>query len=57
MTYCHISAQIAQHAHDCNDETCSECDSENLEIEQSGNLWSKNCLDCGHYEDNHQNYE
>ena len=57
MTYCHVSAQIAQHASDCDEIRCSECDSEDLEVEQYGKVWSKNCLDCGFYEDNSQNYE
>jgi|TARA_R110000796_G_scaffold148262_6_gene265131 hypothetical protein len=57
MTYCHVSAQIAQHAHDCDSVVCSNCDSENVDSEQAGKFWFKRCLDCDHYEDNHQNYE
>ena len=57
MNYCHVSAQIAQHAYDCDEARCSECDSDNVETEQYGKVWSKDCLDCGHYEDNEQDYE
>jgi translation initiation factor 2 beta subunit (eIF-2beta)/eIF-5 len=52
MTYCHVSAQIAQHAHDCDEIRCSECDSEEVEVKRNKRYWSKNCLDCGFYEDN-----
>jgi hypothetical protein len=52
MTYCHVSAQIAQHAHDCDEIRCSECDSEEVEVERNNRYWSKDCLDCGFHEDN-----
>ena len=56
MTYCHVSAQIAQFADDCDSEICPECDSE-LVVSQLGTMWSKHCEDCGHHEDNEQDYE
>jgi predicted nucleic-acid-binding Zn-ribbon protein len=52
MNYCVISQQIAQHAHDCDEIRCSECDSESVEVERNKNYWSKKCLDCGFSEDN-----
>ena len=54
MSYCHVSAQIAQYAHDCDEIRCSECDSAALIIEQNGNLSSVYCIDCQHEEDNLQ---
>ena len=52
MSYCHVSSQIAQHAHDEDEIRCSECDSAALIIEQNGNLSSVYCIDCQHEEDN-----
>ena len=57
MSYCHVSAQIAQFADDCDSEVCPECDNENLEVSQLGTMWSKHCSDCGYYEDNEPDYE
>lgn len=56
-TPCIVSMQIAQHAHDCDDIRCSECDSDEIEVEQYGKFWSKQCVECGYYEDNSQCYE
>ena len=52
MTYCHVSAQIAQHSDNCDiDVTCDQCGSDNVKYE-NGDIWFKHCLDCGYYEDN-----
>ena len=51
MTYCHVSAQIAQHANCDKEVTCDKCDSDNVDYED-GDIWFKHCLDCGFYEDN-----
>ena len=51
MTYCHVSAQIAQHSDDCDiDVTCDQCGSDNVDYE-TGINWFKSCLDCEFYED------
>jgi pimeloyl-CoA synthetase len=51
MTYCHVSAQIAQHADDCDiDVTCDFCKSDNVDY-ITGPEWYKHCGDCGVYED------
>ena len=42
MSYCHVSAQIATHADDCDEIRCSECDSKAVIIEGS----SIYCIDC-----------
>lgn len=51
MTYCHVSAQIAQHADDCDIEvTCAFCGSDDVKYE-TGAEWFKHCYICGTYED------
>ena len=57
MSYCHVSAQIATHADDCDEIRCSECDSDDVIAEEYGKFWSIYCFECGHDEDNSQNYE
>ena len=52
MAYCHVSAQIVQHSYDEDEIRCTECDSENVEVERNRRYWYKKCLDCGLKEDN-----
>lgn len=57
MSYCHVSAQIAEYADQCEDETCPECDSDELEVSSLAGMWWKKCNECGYYEDNEPDYE
>ena len=57
MTYCHVSTQIAEHAHNVDDDvTCDVCKSDNVEVDDLGQFWYKHCQDCGWEENNEIDY-